>query len=209
MIYQNFLKPLIDLLTAVILVVLLFPLFLVISLLIYIKLGRPIFFLQERAGYQGKIFKIIKFRTMLNSRSESNELLPDIDRLTVFGKFLRRFSLDELPSLFNVIKGDISFIGPRPFIAEYLEYYNEFQMQRHEVKPGITGWAQVCGRNAITWEEKFELDIWYVQHRSFWFDLKILILTFIRLLKPVNISNPEHVTMPKFLGSDIGKAKLD
>lgn len=146
-------------------------------MLVCMKLGSPAIFTQPRPGLNGKIFHVYKFRTMTNQRNEDGELLPDVERLTSFGKLLRKLSLDELPQLWNVLKGDMSFVGPRPLLVEYLPLYNERQARRHEVRPGITGWAQVNGRNAISWEQKFEYDVWYVENQSFWLDMKILFLT--------------------------------
>jgi sugar transferase EpsL len=194
-------KRLLDIVGALLMLILLFPVLLAIAILIKIKLGSPVIFKQQRAGLHGKPFYLYKFRTMTDERDENGELLPDHLRLTPFGQFLRKYSLDELPQLFNVLKGDISLVGPRPLLMEYLELYTPEQARRHEVKPGITGWAQVNGRNAISWEEKFELDVWYVDHQSFWLDLKILFLTVIKVLKSEGISHEGHVTMEKFTGA--------
>lgn len=172
----------------------------VTSILVRWKLGSPIIFKQQRPGLHGKPFYLYKFRTMTDERDEKGELFPDHVRLTPFGQFLRKYSLDELPQLFNVLKGDISLVGPRPLLMEYLELYTPEQARRHEVKPGITGWAQVNGRNAISWEEKFKLDVWYVDHQSFWLDLKILFLTVLKVLRSEGISQQGHVTMEKFTG---------
>ena len=177
------------------------PVLLMTSILIGVKLGRPVLFKQKRPGKNGKIFTIYKFRTMSNKVDVHGELLPDEQRLTKFGKFLRSTSLDELPQLFNVLKGDMSFVGPRALLVEYLPLYNSRQTGRHLVKPGITGWAQVNGRNAISWEEKFDLDIWYVENRTFLLDLKILWMTFLKVVKRSDISSGKHVTMEKFTGS--------
>jgi len=187
---------------AFILIILFLPLYLIISLLILLKMGSPILFRQKRPGKDGKIFEIYKFRTMTNETDEKGELLPDEERLTCIGKFIRSTSLDELPQLFNVLRGDMSFVGPRPLLVEYLPLYNERQKKRHLVKPGITGWAQVNGRNAISWEEKFEYDVWYVEHHSFWLDMKILWLTFLKVIKRSGISSDTSVTMEKFKGSN-------
>jgi sugar transferase EpsL len=194
-------KRLLDIVGALLMLILLFPVLLAIAILIKIKLGSPVIFKQQRAGLHGKPFYLYKFRTMTDERDENGELLPDHLRLTPFGQFLRKYSLDELPQLFNVLKGDISLVGPRPLLMEYLELYTPEQARRHEVKPGITGWAQVNGRNAISWEKKFELDVWYVDHQSFWLDLKILFLTVIKVLKSEGISHEGHVTMEKFTGA--------
>ena len=165
--------------------------------------GMPMLFVQERPGYNNKIFKFIKFCTMSNDLDGNGDLLPDGDRLTSFGKFLRKTSIDELPSLWNVLKGDMSLVGPRPLLLEYLPLYSKEQMRRHEVKPGITGWAQVNGRNAISWEEKFKLDIWYVENQSFWLDIKIMALTIWKVMKREGISHNKYETMPKYTG--VGK----
>jgi sugar transferase EpsL len=175
---------------------------LILSFLIRIKLGSPILFKQQRPGLHGKPFYVYKFRTMSNERDEKGQLLPDHIRLTPFGKFLRKFSLDELPQLLNVLKGDISLVGPRPLLMEYLDLYTLQQARRHEVRPGITGWAQINGRNAISWEEKFKLDVWYVDHQSFWLDIKILYLTILKVIKSEGISQTGHVTIEKFKGSN-------
>jgi sugar transferase EpsL len=174
---------------------------LVTAILVRYKLGSPVLFKQQRPGLHGKPFYLYKFRTMTEERDENGELLPDHLRLTPFGQFLRKYSLDELPQLFNVLKGDISLVGPRPLLMEYLELYTPEQARRHEVKPGITGWAQVNGRNAISWEEKFKLDVWYVDNRSFWLDLRILFLTVIKVFKLEGINHAGHVTMKKFTGT--------
>ncbi|WDE99146.1 sugar transferase [Lentisphaera profundi] len=176
------------------------PLLLVLSIFIRINLGAPIFFVQKRPGLNGKIFKMFKFRTMLDSVDKHGEPLPDAQRLTPFGSFLRKASLDELPGLFNVLKGDMSLVGPRPLLIEYLPLYSSQQARRHNVKPGITGWAQVNGRNAISWEEKFNLDVWYVENQSFWLDIKILFMTVGKVIKKSDISSASSVTMEKFTG---------
>jgi sugar transferase EpsL len=172
------------------------------GLLIRIMLGKPVFFIQQRPGLYGKPFKIIKFRTMSEKYDSSGNLLPDHERLTTLGRWLRKTSLDELPELFNVLKGDMSLVGPRPLLMEYLNRYTPEQARRHEVKPGITGWAQINGRNAISWEEKFKLDVWYVEHANIWLDLKILLLTLITVIKGQGVSADDHVTMPPFTGSN-------
>ena len=200
--YRNFFKPLFDKILALILLVLLFPVMVIVAVLIYLWDGRPIFFTQKRPGYKEKIFKIYKFRTMTNEKDENGNLLPDEKRLKGIGKIIRSLSLDELPQLFNVLKGDMSFIGPRPLLKEYLPLYNKEQRRRHDVKPGITGWAQVNGRNAISWSEKFRYDIEYVDNISFWLDLKILWLTVVKVLKREGISQEGRATMEKFNGSN-------
>ncbi|UMZ74713.1 sugar transferase [Natranaerofaba carboxydovora] len=193
-------KRLFDFIMSIMLIILFSPLLLIISALVGAKLGTPVLFIQKRPGLNGKPFNIYKFRTMTNETDEEGNLLPDEIRLTSFGEFLRDYSLDELPELFNVLKGDMSFVGPRPLKMEYLERYNTTQARRHEVRPGITGWAQVNGRNLLSWEEKFELDVWYVDNRSFWLDIKILWLTFVKVIKREGISAEGHATMPEFMG---------
>ena len=195
------LKSLFDKLLALCLIILFFPLYVVVSLLIWLKMGRPILFRQKRPGYKEKIFGIYKFRTMTNDTDQDGNLLPDEQRLIGLGKFIRSTSLDELPQLFNVLKGEMSFVGPRPLLIEYLEFYNNEQKRRHDVKPGVTGWAQVNGRNAISWEQKFEYDVWYVEHQSFWLDMKILWMTFLKVIRRSDISSSSHATMEKFEGS--------
>lgn len=164
------------------------------------KLGSPVFFRQTRPGLRGRPFQMVKFRTMTDERGPDGQLLPDADRLTPFGRFLRASSLDELPELWNVLKGDMSLVGPRPLLMEYLPLYSPEQARRHEVRPGITGWAQVNGRNALSWEEKFKLDVWYVDHRSLWLDIRILWLTVKKVLVRDGISAAGEATMPKFTG---------
>ena len=194
-------KNIFDKTLALFLIILFSPIYLIVSLLIWWKMGRPILFRQQRPGYKGKIFGIYKFRTMTNEKDEKGELLPDEQRLIGEGKFIRSTSLDELPQLFNVLKGEMSFVGPRPLLIEYLPLYNERQKKRHDVKPGITGWAQVNGRNAISWEQKFEYDVWYVEHQSFGLDIKILWMTFLKVVKRSDISSDSSITMEKFRGS--------
>ncbi|MEH7250428.1 sugar transferase [Neobacillus niacini] len=178
-----------------------FPILLVIGILIRLKLGTPIIFKQQRPGLNEKLFVIYKFRTMTDERDQNGELLPDEFRLSSFGKFLRKFSIDEFPQLFNVIKGDMSIIGPRPLLPEYLALYTQKQAKRHLVRPGITGWAQVNGRNTITWEDKFKLDVWYVENQRFILDIKILLLTIKKVVRSDGISNWNHVTMSDFKGN--------
>jgi lipopolysaccharide/colanic/teichoic acid biosynthesis glycosyltransferase len=174
------------------------PLIIVLSLMIMLLIGRPIFFRQTRPGLKGRPFCIVKFRTMADTRDSSGNLLPDEKRITKFGLILRTASLDELPELYNVLKGEMSLVGPRPLLMEYLSRYTPEQARRHDVKPGITGWAQIGGRNAITWEKKFAMDVWYVQNQSFRLDLKILAKTLIQALRREGISQPGHVTAEKF-----------
>ncbi len=195
------LKRLFDLGFSLFTVVLLLPLFALLAVLVYIDLGSPVLFRQQRPGLHGKPFTFYKFRTMNNSTDENGQLLPGDVRLTRFGKLLRTTSLDELPQLFNVIRGDMSLIGPRPLLMEYLELYTDEQMRRHEVKPGITGWAQVNGRNAITWEEKFALDLWYVDNHSFFLDIKIFFLTMVKIVMRDGINQEGMATAEKFKGS--------
>ncbi len=202
MIYKNFFKPLFDRFLALILILIFLPIMIIVAILIYLWDGRPIIFTQDRPGEDGKVFKIYKFRTMTNEKDENGDFLPDEKRLKGIGKFIRTTSLDELPQLFNVLKGDMSFVGPRPLLVEYLPLYNKRQKKRHDVKPGITGWAQVNGRNAISWEQKFNYDVWYVEHQSFWLDMKILWLTFLKVVKRDGISSNTSVTMEKFKGSN-------
>ena len=174
---------------------------LIIALLIRYKLGAPVLFSQPRPGLHGKTFTMIKFRTMRDTFDTNNIQLPDEQRLTSFGKFLRASSLDELPELWNVLKGDMSLVGPRPLLIEYLPLYSKEQSRRHEVRPGVTGWAQINGRNAISWDEKFKLDIWYVDNQSFFLDIKILLLTLKKVFVREGISSSTHVTMEKFKGN--------
>lgn len=179
----------------------LLPVIVVVAVLIRFKLGSPILFTQQRPGLNGKIFKMMKFRTMLDGKDKQGNLLPDNERMTQFGAFLRSTSLDELPGLFNVLKGDMSLVGPRPLLVQYLPLYNTEQARRHNVRPGITGWAQVNGRNAISWEDKFKLDVWYVDNQSFWLDIKILFLTVKKVFVREGISADGHVTIEPFKGS--------
>jgi len=195
------LKSLFDKTLALFLIILFSPIYIIVSLLIFFKMGSPILFRQKRPGYKEKIFGIYKFRTMTNEKDEFGNLLPDDKRLVGIGKFIRSTSLDELPQLFNVLKGEMSFVGPRPLLEEYLPLYNQKQKRRHDVKPGITGWAQVNGRNAISWEQKFDYDVWYVDNQSFWLDMKILWLTFLKVVKRSDISSSTSSTMEKFTGS--------
>lgn len=199
--YKNLIKPILDFILAFLLIIIFSPIILIVALLIKLKLGSPILFTQERPGLNGKIFRIYKFRTMSDERDSKGDLLSDELRLKGFGKFIRKSSLDELPQLFNVLKGEMSFVGPRPLLVEYLKLYNQEQTKRHNVKPGITGWAQVNGRNAISWEEKFKLDVYYVEHISFMLDCKILYMTFFKVLKRKDINSNTNITMEKFTGN--------
>ena len=194
-------KSIFDKTLALFLIILFSPIYIVVSLLIFLKMGSPILFRQKRPGYKEEIFGIYKFRTMTNEKDANGNLLPDNKRLVGIGKFIRSTSLDELPQLFNVLKGEMSFVGPRPLLVEYLPLYNQKQKRRHDVKPGITGWAQVNGRNAISWEQKFDYDVWYVDNQSFLLDIKILWLTFLKVVKRSDISSSTSSTMEKFTGS--------
>ncbi len=202
--YRDLFKPLLDRLAALLALLLLWPLMAVVALLIRAQMGSPVLFRQARPGLRGGIFHIYKFRTMSNERDANGALLDDEARLRGIGKTIRALSLDELPQLFNVLRGEMSFIGPRPLLVEYLELYSPQQARRHNVRPGITGWAQVNGRNAISWEQKFALDVWYVEHQSFALDLKIAWMTVLKVLKRDGISAQGHVSMEKFQGSKKG-----
>ena len=183
------------------LLILLSPVLLLLTIVVAAGMGKPVFFAQLRPGQAGKLFPLYKFRTMKNIQEIDDSVLPDRDRLTGLGRWMRKWSLDELPELYNVLIGDISLVGPRPLLPQYLGRYSAEQARRHEVKPGLTGWAQVNGRNAITWEEKFALDVWYVDNRSFWLDLKILAMTAWKVLKREGISAAGEATMPEFMGT--------
>ena len=197
-----FVKRLLDITISLIVLIFLLPLMSLIYLSVRINLGSPAFFLQERVGKDNKIFKMIKFRTMKNSTDKNGNLLSDNERVTKFGSFLRSFSLDELPELINILKGDMSLDGPRALLVQYLGLYNDEQIRRHEVLPGLTGWAQINGRNSIAWSEKFKLDVWYVDNWSLWLDIKIFFLTFWKVLKREGINQSESVTMEYFNGSN-------
>ncbi|MCB0490492.1 MAG: sugar transferase [Cyclobacteriaceae bacterium] len=198
--YRDFLKPAADFFVSFTALVIFMPLILTTALVLFLA-QRKIWFVQERPGKDGMPFKLIKFRTMTEERDNQGNLLPDVDRLTRVGKMVRKLSLDELPQLINVVKGEMSFVGPRPWLMEYLPLYNEFQFRRHEMKPGITGWAQVNGRNTVEWNKRFEYDIWYVDNVSFSLDLKILFLTLIKVFKAEGVSSSTSVTMEKFKGN--------
>lgn len=197
-------KRTLDILLSAVLLAVLWPFLLAIALVIRLTMGKPVLFVQERPGLHGEIFHIYKFRTMLDIRGPNGEPLPDEDRISRVGRSLRAWSLDELPELINVLRGGMSLVGPRPLRVEYLDLYTPEQARRHETRPGITGWAQVNGRNAASWEKKFEYDVWYVDHRSLRLDLKILGLTVFKVLRGEGISAPEHATMPPFTGSSTG-----
>jgi lipopolysaccharide/colanic/teichoic acid biosynthesis glycosyltransferase len=186
---------------------LLAPVLVGLAALVRVRLGRPVLFKQPRPGLDGMPFEMVKFRTMTDQRDESGRLRPDEERLTPFGRFLRATSADELPELWNVLKGEMSLVGPRPLLMQYLDRYSARQRRRHEVRPGITGWAQVNGRNALSWDEKFELDVWYVDNRSFLLDLRILLMTLLQVVRRQGISSAGHATMPEFMGSDAGGDK--
>jgi len=199
--YKNYIKRAQDFFLALFALIVLSPVLIIVAGLVYVKLGSPVFFTQIRPGLHGKPFKLMKFRTMTDAKDASGQLLDDSVRLTSFGKFLRASSLDELPELINIIKGDMAIIGPRPLLMEYLELYNETQRRRHEVRPGLSGLAQVSGRNAITWDERFKKDIEYVDHLSFLLDWKIIVLTVFKVIKKEGISADHSVTMEPFKGN--------
>ena len=189
-----------DILFSIVGLFILTPLIILISISIFLEMGRPIFYLQKRPGLNGKIFKIIKFRTMSNPINKNGEYLSEIKRISKLGSFLRRTSLDEIPELINILKGEMSFIGPRPLLVEYLPLYSVEQFKRHNVKPGLSGWAQINGRNTINWEKKFDLDLWYVRNISFILDLKIFFLNFLYILKQNKINHKDDLSMPEFKG---------
>ncbi len=202
MIYQNFIKPSFDLIAALIMLIILLPVFLTIVIALALTQNNKVFFTQQRPGLNEKPFYLLKFKTMNDKRSRTGELLPDMERMHKTGRFLRKTSLDELPQLINVLKGDMSFVGPRPLLMEYLPLYNAIQRRRHSVKPGITGWAQVNGRNALSWKEKFELDITYIEKQAFILDLRILFMTASGLFQTKNVNAGKQETMPTFTGND-------
>jgi len=200
-VYQNFIKPLLDFLTALVVLLVTSPvLVLVCFALMFVNKGN-IWFFQERPGLNEKIFKVVKFKTMTDAKDGAGNFLPDNERLTRIGNFIRKTSIDELPQLINVLKGEMSFTGPRPLLKEYLPLYDNQQKKRHNVKPGITGWAQVKGRNTLSWPEKFAYDVWYVENQSFWLDIKILFLTIIKVIKSEGINSSTSATMEKFRGN--------
>jgi len=205
--YAKSLKRVLDLVLIIPLIVLISPMLTLVGVLVYFFHGWPVLFRQYRPGLDGKPFQIIKFRTMTNECGTDGNLLPDANRLTSFGRFLRRTSLDELPEFINVLRGEMSLVGPRPLLMEYLAYYSPEQMRRHAVKPGITGWAQVNGRNVLSWEEKFELDVWYVDHLSLRLDLKILLMTGLTVLSGQGINQPGYATASYFRGSGVTVAE--
>lgn len=199
--YRRFCKRALDLMAAVLALIILSPVLLAIALMVRLKLGAPVLFRQQRPGLHGAPFRMAKFRTMTSARDAQGNLLPDAQRLTSFGRFLRSTSLDELPELWNVVRGDMSLVGPRPLLIQYLPLYSPEQARRHEVRPGITGWAQVNGRNAISWEQKFEYDVWYVDHLSLWLDLRIIAQTLAKIVRREGISQAGEATMEVFTGS--------
>jgi undecaprenyl phosphate N,N'-diacetylbacillosamine 1-phosphate transferase len=199
--YRSFFKPVADRIFALLVLVVASPVLLVVVVLLFFFNNGEVWFLQPRPGFQEKIFHVIKFKTMTDARDARGNLLPDDQRLTGMGKFVRRTSLDELPQLINVLKGDMSFVGPRPLLLEYLPLYNTHQRRRHDVKPGITGWAQINGRNTVQWIDRFNLDVWYVEHQSLGLDLKILFLTIIKVFKAEGINSVTSATMEKFNGN--------
>lgn len=199
---QRIVKRLIDIIGAVVALVLLVPIFVIVAAFVRIKLGAPVFFRQARPGMNGEVFHMVKFRTMLDATGSDGTPLPDDQRLTDFGRKLRASSLDELPELWNILIGDMSLVGPRPLLIKYLPLYSAEQARRHEMRPGLTGWAQVNGRNSLSWEDKFALDVWYVDHASLWLDLKIIWLTIRKVIKREGISTDGHETMTEFTGRD-------
>tara|TARA_B100000161_G_C33484173_1_gene383968 strand:- start:238 stop:888 length:651 start_codon:yes stop_codon:yes gene_type:complete len=193
-----FFKTFLDFFLALILLIIIGPLLLIIAFMVFLKFGNPIFFIQERPGYKNKIFNIYKFRTMHNIKDSEGNLMPDKLRLDKFGNWLRSTSIDELPEIINILKGDMSFVGPRPLLVEYINFYNNQEIKRHNIKPGITGLAQINGRNSISWEEKFKYDVFYIENLSFFLDLKILCITIFKVLKKRDINQNDSISMPKF-----------
>lgn len=198
-IYRKYIKRLVDLVVSLIFLICFFWLYILLALLVKLKLGSPVIFKQERPGLNEKIFTMYKFRTMTDEKDEKGDLLPDKDRLTRFGKFLRSTSLDEIPELWNVLKGEMALVGPRPLLVSYLSKYNEYEKRRHEVRPGITGWAQINGRNNTTWADRFKNDIYYIENISFLLDIKIIIQTFLKVVRRKDINQSKDVTMKNFL----------
>ncbi len=193
-------KRWVDVLASSVLLVLFAPVLLVVALLVWARLGRPVLFVQERPGLDARIFHLYKFRTMLDARGRDGALRPDAERLTKFGRFLRKTSLDELPQLYNVLRGDMSLVGPRPLLVQYLSLYSPAQLRRHGMRPGITGWAQVHGRNELSWERKFELDLWYIDNWTLWLDVQILMRTLVRVLRGAGVAQSGHATVEYFTG---------
>ncbi len=202
---SNRLKRIVDLVGAMLILVAAAPVMLVVAVLIRVRMGRPVLFRQARAGYRGRPFTLVKFRTMRQSRDADGRLLPDAQRITRLGRLLRSTSLDELPQILNVLRGDMSLLGPRPLLVQYLDLYTPEQARRHDVKPGLTGWAQVNGRNSLSWEEKFELDVWYVDHSSLWVDAWIMLYTVWQVIRRKGVSHAGEATMPEFTGT--GRAR--
>lgn len=202
-IYERYIKRLLDIVLSGMALVLLSPVLLLVAILVRVKLGSPVLFSQERPGKDEKIFRLYKFRSMTDARDENGHLLPDEARLPQFGRILRSTSLDELPELINIFKGDMSIVGPRPLLVKYLPLYNESQKHRHDVTPGLTGWAQVNGRNALSWEKKFELDVWYAEHISFALDVKIVLMTVMKVFRREGISSETAATMEEFRGEAV------
>jgi undecaprenyl phosphate N,N'-diacetylbacillosamine 1-phosphate transferase len=200
--YKDFFKPVLDFIVSLIMLLILFPFLIFITIVLMFLNGGKAFFIQSRPGKSTKIFNIIKFQTMAEKKDSAGNLLPDEERITTFGRILRYTSLDELPQLLNVLKGDLSLVGPRPLLVDYLPLYNDFQIRRHEVKPGITGWAQINGRNAITWDEKFKFDVWYVDNLSFILDIKILFRTIKKVFKSEDVNCNNRTTMVRFSGNN-------
>jgi sugar transferase EpsL len=194
-------KRILDLVLTVPGIIILSPLLLIIAILVLINFGAPVLFRQKRPGFRAKPFRVYKFRTMSEARDKLDHLLPDSQRITRLGNFLRSTSLDELPEMFNVLRGEMSWVGPRPLLMQYLERYSDEQARRHDVLPGITGWAQINGRNALTWEEKFKLDVWYVDHWSFCLDIKILLISVLKVLRREGINQPGQATAEEFMGN--------
>jgi len=201
-IYRDFFKPLLDFFIALLGFVILLPIFFTVILALFIFNRRSVFFLQPRPGYRGNIFEVIKFKTMSDKKDADGKLLPDSERLTPLGNFIRKTSLDEIPQLINILKGEMSLVGPRPLLVEYLPLYNTEQLRRMEVRPGITGWAQVNGRNALRWQERFKYDVWYVDNLTLLLDIKIIWITFIKVFKSEGINSPNSATMEKFTGNN-------
>lgn len=199
--YQHFFKRAIDVTSSLIGLILISPFLVIVSLVLFIVNDKKVLFIQTRPGLNGKLFNVIKFRTMNNKRDNCGNLLPDKERVTVFGRFIRSLSIDELPQLLNVLKGDMSLVGPRPLLVEYITLYSQEQAKRHNVRPGMTGWAQVNGRNAISWEQKFKYDVWYVNHISFWLDIKILYFTIKKVFNRDGVNTSLNVTMELFKGN--------
>lgn len=195
-------KRILDFVLSIIIMLVCLPVMLIVGLIIFLTEGKPIFFFHERPGKDGQPFKLIKFRSMRNARDAEGNLLPDGERITNFGNFIRKTSIDELPELINVLRGEMSLVGPRPLLMQYVDRYSQQQFRRHEVLPGITGWAQVNGRNAISWNEKFMLDIWYIDHWSVWLDIKILLLTVWKVISGEGISQAGRATMDEFMGNE-------